>query len=300
MSGHVTDRLGDIVAGRLGRDEQQRIDEHVKRCPECASKIAWTRRLREEALRQGVRHPSSLRIVELGRAPEAATEAEREHLASCADCGGELHWVEGLPASGEAEEAEGEGGADAEMEPLPSRPARRKERWPLRVWLPVGLSVAALLLVLFLPRWGEPDLSGLAVIEPLPVRTLRGVPEPGTYEDHLQQGLAAYRDADYRLAESHLEKAAALRSADPVANLYLGSAYLLLDVRGPAVTRLEIAEEAARDPALKAEAAWQLANALVLTGSTAEAKESLETLAQGGGQRQSEARELLEKLGGTP
>lgn len=293
MSGHVTDKIGDILAGRLSPEEHAAAEVHMKACDDCALEIAWTRRFREQALRQGVRHLHALRIIELAGSPNAATAAERDHLSSCADCGGELHWIEGLPADGEAGETEAEEDAETQLESAPGRRGAMLRR----VWLPIGLAAAAILLVVLLPRLGEPDLSGLTVLEPIPVRINRAVPEPESFEDYRQQGLEAYLDGDYTTATEHLDAAVNLRPGDPSMHLYLGSSYLLLKEPARARESLVVAMENARDPALKDEAAWQLANALLLAGRTGEAEESLEALAVREGRRQQEARALLESVG---
>lgn len=288
MSPHPLERLGDLVTGRLDPAEHAEVEDHVKSCPDCASTIAWTRELRQQAERQGLRHLATRRIVELSRLPASATESERRHLSSCAECGGELRWVEGLPVSPGAAESEAE--EDLPEAPAPAAAAR------LGVWLVGGLAAAAgILLFVFLPPIG-PDLAGLAVVEPLPVRLTRDAPTAGSFEEQRLLGLEAYASADYAAAEAGLRRALDLRPGDDEITVYLGSAVLLQGEPARAADLLRAPAQGATRSAFRDEAAWILANALLLDGAPAEARSTLEALAGREGHRQNGAQQLLERM----
>jgi tetratricopeptide (TPR) repeat protein len=291
MSDHLGPKIGDLLAGRLTTEEQRGFEEHVKSCKECASELSLARELREQALRQGVRHIPAPRIFELAGARHAVTPAESEHLSACADCEGEIQWAEGLPASGDAGED-----SESEADPASGRPRKEPDR-ANRDWLWAGLAAAAALVVLLLiPQDGATDLSGLASIKPLPVKLSRSVPAPDSFEEHRLLSLEAYAGADYPSATEHLSNALALHTDDPEMLLYLGSIQLLRGDTGDSVERFERARENATDSVVKEEAGWQLANALLMANRNDDAEQVLKEIASGEGHRRNDAAALLESI----
>ncbi len=292
MSEHRNHQIADFLAERLAEAERRDFEEHMKRCPECSADLSWARDLREQALRQGLRHLAPMRIVELAADRQAVTEAEGDHLSRCRECGTEIDWAGGLcePAEGEDEDA----GPRTRWTPIAGRPRRVNWGW-------AGLAAAAaVLLFVLLPPAGDPGLADLAQVEPLPVRITRAVPEPDSFEDHRLQGLEAYSAGDYVGAGAHLADALELRPADAEMLLYLGSTFLLRGQPESAAEMLDGPAVAATDPVLRDEAAWQLANSLLLAGRGDEAERTLETLAGREGRRRTEAQALVEALRSRP
>jgi len=86
--------------GRLTADESRRVREHVARCPECASRLAFTGEV-ESSMRTSSRaHPDPETIV--GWAEDAASlpAAERAwvdaHVETCETCAAEVEILRGL------------------------------------------------------------------------------------------------------------------------------------------------------------------------------------------------------------
>jgi thioredoxin-like negative regulator of GroEL len=168
-------------------------------------------------------------------------------------------------------------------------------------WGWAGLAAAAaILLFVLVPPAGDPGLADLAQVEPLPVRITRAVPEPDSFEDHRLRGLEAYATGDYLAAGAHLADALELRPADAEILLYLGSTFLLRGQPESAADLLGGPAIAATDPVLRDEAAWQLANALLMAGRVEEAEQTLETLAVREGRRRGDAQALVEALRSHP
>jgi tetratricopeptide (TPR) repeat protein len=264
------------------------IEEHLATCESCASDVAWARQLRDEALRQGLRHPDPMRIVQLASDPAGATDAERAHLASCAACSAEAGW-----AGAQTDESEEDDLEDAIVEPAsPAAGTRRAWGW---VWA-AAAAAAAVLTLMLIPR--EPALSpsALARVEPLPVRITRDVPQRGTFDERRWLGLEAYSYGDYDSARAHLARAAQARPDDGEVLLYLGSSELLLGQVEAAIDSLRRARRSAAEPSVQDEASWQLANALVLGDRAADASGVLRELSEREGRRADDARTLLQQL----
>jgi Flp pilus assembly protein TadD len=141
-----------------------------------------------------------------------------------------------------------------------------------------------------------PDVRGLAVVEPLPVRVSRSVPEAGSFEAHREAGLERYSSGDYGTATHELALALEIRPDDGEVELYLGSAELLSGNLAEARTRLRAASEHAARPRIREEALWQLANLELAADHAAEASRLLERVIGLEGQRQAAARALVDSL----
>jgi tetratricopeptide (TPR) repeat protein len=287
---HVVSWVSDYLAQDLSPERSREIEKHLDGCEECSADFAWVRELKEQALRDGVRHLAATRIVELASAgDDAAVDSERQHLAACTFCRGEIAWAR-----------KDHDTAEAEKRPIgPSRSSRSEQRSRLDSsflpWLWVAVAAAAILAVVFLIPRG-PRVGGLARVKPLDVTLTRGAVEPGSFEESRDLGLEAYRKRDYEAAIDHLSRAAEMRPDDADVWLYAGSAHLLLDRHVRAANNLRRAVEAAPNPMLRREAQWQLANAELAADRLEEARAILESLAHRAGGRRAEAAELLVEL----
>jgi hypothetical protein len=273
---HVVDEMADYLDGRLAPERRARIEAHLGSCADCAADFSFARELRDETIRQGLRHLEPERLVELasGVAP-APTEGEARHLERCEMCREELEWMRSLPAEEQA---------------------RRAKVVPLHrhrgAWLLLAATVAALVLW---PRGTERDFSRLARLEPIPVQLTRDVPT-GPFEQERVAGLERYSNSDWAGAREAFTRALQVQPGSEEIRLYLGSAELLDGEVAAAVDRLHGLAEDAADPRIRVEARWQLANGLLLAGREPEAVELLEDLAAGEGRRAGPARELLERV----
>jgi hypothetical protein len=275
--GHVVDEIADYLEGRLAPHRLAEVEEHLGTCADCAADFAFGRELRDEAARQGLRHLAAERFVELGStAAPTPTDAEAQHLDRCEMCRAELSWMRGLPAEEEARRAR--------VVPLFRRRA---------AWLLLAAAIAGLALW---PRGGGRDLSRFARLEPIPVRLTRGDAND-SFERERLLGLERYSNADWAGARESLSAALRARPASEEIRLYLGSAELLDGDVDAAVGRLRGLVDEAADPGIRAEARWQLANALLAAKQTQEeAMKLLEAVAAAPGRRAGPARELLGRI----
>ena len=280
MNTHVDLDIADFVAGRLPQARRKEIEDHLRKCETCAMELAWANEFRDQALRQGLRHLDPMRIVELSHQAEGASEAEQEHLTSCADCQAELTW------SGER--------ATPDAVPPSDRRARRK---PI---LLAFLAAAAMIVgvLLLMPRGTRLDPFQFAMIEPLPVRNTRSTAEPGSFEESRMLGLEAYAAGNYVAAREHFLHAISMESDRPELLLYLGSAELLEDNLNSAELHLRQATEHAPAGTVRDEASWQLANALLLLRRADEATQLLSMLADREGRRRDDSLAMLEAIDG--
>lgn len=280
MSGHVELEIADFVAGRLSDERRRQIEDHMKECDPCRNDVRWAVELRDEALRQGLRHLDPMRTIALSADASNATEAELAHLDGCKSCRGELEWAKSAPDE------------DAETEPEPA-PRRRGSLGP---W---ALAVAAIVVLAFawmLAVRTPPSTTGLARIEPLPVHATRSVVEAGSFEEQRLLGLEAYVARDWETAREAFGRAVEMRPEDPEMWLYLGSTALLLGDAATAMDELALAAELAGAPALRDEATWQLANAELAAGRPADAERHLRDLADDEDRRAADARALLSEI----
>lgn len=284
MSGHVVDRIADYLAGRLGSAERRAFEDHVVACDDCRSELEWARRLRSEALRQGLRHLDPMRLLAIAERRLAPDADEEDHLRGCPECRRELDWASGLPEESGGDEAGGD-------DPVESRP--RPRRWP---WL-AAAAAAVLAVALFgIDREPALDPATLVTLEPLPVRITRSVPATDPFEIARLAGLEAYADGDFEAARDELEAAVGIRPDADEARLYLASAALLTGEREPAVLDLRRVVDDAGPGPVHDEAAWLLANAVLLERDVDEARGLLSGLAGGDGHRSADAAALLESL----
>jgi len=293
MSDHVSLELADFLENRLSPERRVDFQRHIEVCAACAAELAFALRFREGAVAEGLAHPRPDRLVALAAGSEEVTEIERRHLESCPECRVELEWAS----------------APDDLEPTvsgghrPRRPGRSQRpgflRTPrrTRTWLSVAavLVVAAIVLV---PRFRDdsPRFADLIAVEPLPVLINRGAAAPDSFATARLRGLEFYRDGDYAGAGSQLQAALDLRPGDAELLLYLGSSELMLGNPDMAAKHLEEGRRGATNDALREEIDWQLANALLRRGSTAEARRVLEQVVATGGDRAGDAQRILNTL----
>lgn len=294
MTAHIDLEIADFLAGRLPAARRDELESHLRQCPECARRADWARRLRDEALRDDAPHVTPERVVAISRSgPEPATDQERDHLSWCSGCRQDLEWAGSTPAG---EEAAGDAAA-AGASTAPAVPAARRQRSRRWIgWLGLAATAAAVVLLVVLLPPGAGDPSGLARIEPLPVRLTRTTPEPGSFEEARQEGLADYRAGHYADAREHLARASRLHPASAETRLYLGSAHMLLGEHRLAIEELARAADAAEGGIVLQESLWQLAQASLAAGDRDGAATALVRLTEEGGARGRDAAEQLTEL----
>lgn len=276
MSRHVDLEIADIVTDRLSESREREIAAHLDECDVCAAGLAWARGLRDEALRQGLRHLMPMRVVELAGDPPAASEVEYGHLKHCTECRDELEWARRV----------------REEDVASISAAARSFRW---IWL-AGATAAIVLLLIFLPRQRDADYSRIARVEPLPVRISRAVPEPGSFEESRLLALESYAAGEYTAAQGHFEAAAELDPDNAEVQLYLGSTLMLTGELDAAANHLNLARDLSGDSRVGDEASWQLANLMLIRGRRTDALGILRELQTGGGHRSEDARKMIESL----
>lgn len=270
--------------GELSTSEREEVRLRLERDAEARAWLEWIAGLRRASASDGFAvagssAPDEIEIAALaeGTLAEERADEVRAALASCADGYAMLEAALDEVRALAAERVAG--------------PASPPRRGPRRLpgsfgWLALAASLLALLAL-----WGRGDDSNadvvaLARLEALPVATLR------SGSDSLEQGLGAYRDADYPTAVTHLRAATESDPESSEAWLYLGSAQLLLKRTAEARSALERAVVA--DGSWSAEARWQLAQLALAAGDAEDARARLETCLDA--HRAEEARALLERL----
>jgi len=290
MSDHVSLELADFLEDRLTPSRRGELEAHLEGCPECAAELAFARHFRESALAQGLMHLRPERIVELAGSSGEPTDAERVHLDACDVCRGEMHWAESGPTADDP-------GSDAGDPPAPGNSRR-----PLfRLWIPAAAAIAALLAVfitLVAPRLrtGGPEFADLILAEPLPVRINRSAAPPDSFATARLLGLESYQDGNYALARDRFREALGVRPEDAEMLLYSGSTELLLGDAATAATHLEAGLRTAGSDALRAELAWQLADALLEQGDRDGARRALTRVIELGRSHAADAERVLTEL----
>ncbi|MFH2052805.1 MAG: zf-HC2 domain-containing protein [bacterium] len=234
-----------------------------------------------------------LAAYELGLLDPDERRDFENHLAGCPDCQDEIYAH--APVAMALQE-DPDRFARAAQPVLAGSRAGLRERlsgwltfpWP-RILAPAAL-VAAAVLVLVLPavRQGS-DLTGLAVVDPLPYARIEmraGAEEPVRL---FQEGMDSYIAGDYGLAADRLTSAAEIQEAWPAdtgplpaglldqTRIYLGVSLLLADRPGPALDPLTRAAGSPLPP-LAERARWYLAQACLLTDRAEAAREALTPL----------------------
>lgn len=278
--GHVPERIVDVLEDGLTGEEHAKVEDHLRRCPECAADLALARSLREEGIRRGTRHLGPERILTLATDPgTAGTPEERAHLAACASCREEIALESAMPPMPSSD-----GAFDVPQRGIPRTTARSSSKavlggWRWVVWAGAAAGVtAALVFSTHVGRESEEvaHLRALARIEALPAEISRSTPEPGSFDEIFGQAVEHYADRDYPEAEKLFERACAVGPDRAEAQLYLGSARLLRGRYDGATQSLGRAVQLAGGTGpLAEEARWQLANALLAAGRRKEAEESL-------------------------
>jgi Putative zinc-finger/Tetratricopeptide repeat len=279
VSRHVVDEVVEYLEGRLSPERRAEADAHLSECEECAADYAFARESRDAAVREGRRHLTPERIVELAEdgAP-APTEDEARHLQRCERCSAEVSWMRSTPPVVDA--------LGGKVVPVPG--ARR----PWTAFLLLAASLAAI--VLWQSGGGDRHLDRLARLEPLPVHLTREAPTDPFEQDRLR-GLQRYSESDWDGARQALARALAARPDREELRLYLASAALLGGDTAAAIRGLR-SLVASADPRIREEADWQLANALLLTGDAEEAISLLEDMTGGTGRHAADAAELLGRI----
>jgi Flp pilus assembly protein TadD len=135
-------------------------------------------------------------------------------------------------------------------------------------------------------------MADLAVLEPVPVTTLRAATE----DSALARGAELYRDGDYRRAVEPLRAATSRRPGDAEVRLLLGSAELLAGSPREAAATLLEASRLAGSGELRAVCVWHLVNAYLRTSDREAALGGLADLQRAPGPIAARARALSEKL----
>ncbi len=282
MNEHVHEELVEYIEGRLGADRSREIEAHVETCAECSEDLAWAREFRAAAVRQGLRHLSPERILQIaddrGGPPNAD---EHRHLNACPDCGKEIAWARRHSRPQE-------------------RPASIFDRFFRFRWRPAvlagGVAAAALICFVIL-RGPSPDITVLARHDPLPVRISRSAAEPGSFEESRMRGLESYANGDYSSARTAFQHAAELRPDDAEIALYYGSTVRLLGSADLAATLLRRAADSTQDPMIRDAALWELANALLAGARAGEARATLHELIALERAHRADAERLLDAMG---
>lgn len=292
VSEHISDRIADYLDGHLGPADRNALEEHVAECDECAADLAYVRDLRRRALDEGSMHLPATRLVDAVDGAVELDEHEERHLQACETCRREREWLlrqSELPASFEEPSAAKAG------EPMVRPPTARRAR---RRWAGALTALAALVagVMVFWPGSDESSrLADLARIEPLPVRLVRSSATEA-FEVARMSGLESYRDGAWVTAREHFSRALELLPEAPEILLYRGSAALLSGAVDVALTDLAaVVDGADANGAVREEARWQLAQAFLLAGRSAQAETLLEELAAEAGRRAADARSLLEE-----
>ncbi len=300
--GHAADLLCDYLEGRLSAESAARVRAHLESCETCRDLFAHAERWRDDVLAAGARHLRPERLVALADADRGApTPDEQAHLDGCRTCREQLTWLEALPAPPEALATTPELAAQAaaswwtRLRGAITDSLGRLPRWG---WGAAALAAAACvaLILLVQPSRVGPEVTGLARLEPLAVLSVRGPLGAGEYELAYRSGLELYARGNYRESAEEFARAAQLEPTHETVFLYLGSAQLLADAPAAAVEALESGLAHTADPELIAEYQWQLANAHLAAGRLGPAREHLARIAESGGTRADEARDLLSRI----
>lgn len=157
--------LVDYIRGELGEERRRAVEAHLEEHPECAETVRFLEQLGADLARHRDRllgvHPAADALVAyaVGPAGENAVgelDGVAEHVASCAQCFGDLQVVRRV---------------HAELVTDPRSAAARRRR----PWLPVGTALAAGLLLGVLQPWDRGRGSVPATWEgPVPVVRLVG------------------------------------------------------------------------------------------------------------------------------
>jgi tetratricopeptide (TPR) repeat protein len=225
----------------------------------------------------------------LGQLSAAEQNAFEEHFFSCDACLEEVRLMQGLQAAAKA----------------------RPRQMPSRKWIAWG-AVAALLLAGFglvqmsRPRQPEGTAHPVAVAEsPSELRLLGQIEAPRYIPSNLRSGsgdrdqkfraaMAKYTEGDYAAA------AGELRGLDQAAaRFYLGVCDIMIDNRDEAVSQLRSVEAMGETPYLEP-ARFFLAKALLANKDAAGAAQALEQTIALKGDREAEARRLLEQVRALP
>ncbi len=315
---HVQEDALDFAAGRLSEERRAAIALHLAACGECRGAFDFVSALHADLRATDSAHLRPLRIVELSGGA-ARTAGEERHLAACGSCREEAAWagrvpsLEMLEAALPPESASSTPTAPGEAERGRTRRERPRAGQGFLVIvrgrlaaLQGRLGIAALagavavaLLFLLLPRMNDPEraIRALARIAPLPApQVTRDVEGTESFRAAYTAGLTAYARGDYAGSEAALVRAARLAPAHRDLFLYLGSALLLEGKLAESVRALKTAEANADADHLRAECAWQLANALLETGDAAAAKAALARVIQIGGDHAADAAKLVRTL----
>ena len=243
----------------------------------------------------------------LGQLDESEQDAFEQHYFECPHC------LKGLDTYRALREELAHHAAEIRAEPLPVRTART---W---VWAPALAGVAAAI-VLAVWLWPRPAPTGptaagpispitqatstvspsaelleLAKVEP-PAYTrviLRGATDQATRRFH--EAMTHYENGNCAAVLPGLHQAARLDPALPEANFYLGACCLLTGHDQEAAESLKKTIAMGDTPYLE-DAHFYLAKAYLRTHDLAAAQRELETVAHLKGDRENEARQLLQQL----
>jgi len=226
----------------------------------------------------------------LGQLSEAEQGSFEEHFFACEACFEEVRLMQNLQAAGEGR----------------PRPAVVLQM-PRRNWAVWGAAAAAFVIALGLAamwrtRQPAPPPAPVAAVTPSPELTLLAKIDPPRYvaanlrsstsaaEEKFRAAMEKYSVGDYRVA------AAGLRGLQtPAARFYLGISDLMTGSPDEAIASLRAVDAMGETPYLE-QARFFLAKALLASQNVSAAKQALEQTIALAGDREAEARLLLERV----
>ena len=279
----------DDLEGRTSAARRRTLRKHLAECAPCKQLYAKISALHADAISCDARHVHPERLVTLAdRASAGANREEQDHLKACGLCRAQLAELTALPQPAGISEPCGQ----------------RLRPWTWRPRLAWGLAAAAALLLFVIAPWEalrapedpSADFAALAQIEPIEIAAARDIGGQGGFDARYRAGLQGYVAGDYATARRELRAAAELDPQHAVTALLLGSAALLEGESQAAIRWLGQAAQSAPDPAIRAEALWQLANAHLTLGEVATARTLCEEISSLALLHDADARKVLAAL----
>jgi len=161
----------------------------------------------------------------------------------------------------------------------------------------IAIPVAAAMVLLFLLIRPTAELSDLALIEPVPYRSLqiKSGAEATDAERLFEEGMAAYVQKDYASSIEKLVLAIRHDSTNAGFHFYLGLCYLLSDSVDLAIEHLQKTITLDGNPVLE-KAYWYLGNAWLLKEDRAQALAAFRKVVEMEGDYEWEAQEIIGKI----
>lgn len=302
---HVVDELLDYLRGSLSSDRREQIRAHLDGCDECAADYRFGEQFRAQVASVREAHVEAHRLVELASesGPEE-TPSEKFHLRVCVSCREEWELLRALPDVEELSEpteadmsAARHVNADSERAGNKRSPrkstARPSPRSMRRRWIAAAAAASLVVVAFFQSRPGSPEIP---FPDPIPVRTLRDVPDDGSFEYLYNEGLALYEQRDYGAAAERFKQARTLDANDGTLLVYSASALLFAEAYDQAAALASEAAAIAGNERMGREAAWIRAHALYRAGETRAARKLFEAEVAEKGTHAEEAERILRAI----